>query len=74
MYQEVYREYLCCLPVEVRDGELEDGGKTHPGEVGEVEVGYPGCKREDDYEGPDECHQDEKDIDGGEQVTLEAEL
>jgi len=62
------------LPIHPRNSNLQHGRDTDPCEIRDVGEGYPFDMRIYGNQCPNECGEDEKDIDGRKQVVFEAKL
>ena len=72
--QKASNEPATGLPIQICDGELENGREGDPDEVWGVDIGDPLGVREDGEHRPDERAEHEEYVDCGEVVILEPEL
>ena len=62
------------LKIEIGYGQLENGGKRDPEQIGYVDQGNPGNLLINYPHGPNESDQDEQNIDCGQKIVLQSEL
>lgn len=61
-------------PVQPGDGQLQNGGKRHPQQIGNIHISHPGNTRPDGPQGPKQRRQDQQDVNGGQEVVFQAKL
>lgn len=76
MAQEVFESlWYFLLYIQNRDGQLQNRGKTHPKQIGDLHIKNPFFfVREDDFHCPQKRYQNEENINCGEKIILQSKL